>query len=49
MADTIYSTIESKLLGKEYSYEYTGHNLGAVPLKEFSQKVLTEKFLKSIN
>lgn len=40
MANTIYSTIESKLLGKEYSYEYTGHNLGAVPLKEFSQKVI---------
>ena len=40
MADTIYSTIESKLLGKEYSYEYTGHNLGAVPLKEISQKVI---------
>jgi len=40
MADIIYSTIESKLLGKEYSYEYTGHNLGAVPLKEFSQKII---------
>ena len=40
MANTIYSTIESRLLGKEYSYEYTGHNLGAVPLKEFIGKVI---------
>jgi hypothetical protein len=40
MADTIYATIGPKLLGKEYSYEYTGHNLGAVPLKEFSQKII---------
>jgi len=40
MADAIYSNIESKLLGKEYSYEYTGHNLGAVPLKEFMQKII---------
>ena len=40
MANTIYSTIESRLLGKEYSYEYTGHNLGAVPLKEFLGKVI---------
>jgi hypothetical protein len=40
MADTIYSTIGPKLLDKEYSYEYTGHNLGSVPLKEFSSKII---------
>jgi hypothetical protein len=40
MANTIYSTIESRLLGKDYSYEYTGHNLGAVPLKEFIGKII---------
>jgi len=40
MAETIYSTVQSRLLGKEYSYEYTGHNLGAVPLKEFTGKVI---------
>lgn len=40
MADTIYSTIQSRLLGKEYSYEYTGRNLGSVPLKEFAGKII---------
>lgn len=40
MADTIYSTIQSRLLGKEYSYEYTGRNLGSVPLKEFTGKII---------
>lgn len=40
MADTIYSTIESRLLDKEYSYEYSGHNLGSVPLKNFIGKII---------
>jgi hypothetical protein len=40
MADTIYSTIQSRLLGKEYSYEYNGRNLGSVPLKEFTGKII---------
>lgn len=40
MADTIYSTIQSRLLDKEYSYEYTGRNLGSVPLKEFTGKII---------
>ena len=40
MADAIYSTFENKLLPKEYSYEYQGHNLGAVPLKYLVDKVI---------
>lgn len=40
MADTIYSTIGPKLMGKEYSYEYSGHNLGSVPVKEFVDKII---------
>lgn len=40
MADIIYSTIGPKLLDKEYSYEYTGKNLGSVPLKEFTSKII---------
>ena len=40
MADDIYNNIESKLLDKIYSNEYYGHNLGAVPLKEFLGKII---------
>lgn len=40
MANNIFTTIESRLLEKEYSYEYTGHNLGAVPLKHFQKKII---------
>jgi hypothetical protein len=40
IADTIYSTIGPKLLGKEYSYEYDGHNLGAEPLTNFVNKII---------
>ena len=40
MADAIYGTLESKLLEKIYSYEYYGHNLGAIALKEFQNKVI---------
>lgn len=40
MADKIYSTIGPKLLGKEYSYEYSGHNLGSVPIAEFMNKII---------
>ena len=40
IADTIYGTLESRILEKIYSYEYYGHNLGAIPLKEFQGKVI---------
>jgi hypothetical protein len=40
MADDIYNNIEDKLLDKIYSSEYSGHNLGAVPLKEFVGKII---------
>jgi len=40
MANAIYSTFHSRLLGKEYSYEYNGNNLGSVPLKEFTNKII---------
>ena len=40
MADTIYNTIESRLLDKIYGNEYYGHNLGAVPIKEFVGKII---------
>lgn len=40
MADTIYSTFHSRLLSKEYSYQYNGNNLGSVPLKEFTGKII---------
>lgn len=40
MADDIYNNIEDKLLDKIYSNEYYGHNLGAVPLKDFVGKII---------
>ena len=40
MADTIYSTIGPKLLGKDYSYEYNGQNLGTIPIKNFVNKII---------
>jgi len=40
MADDIYNNIEDKLLDKIYSNEYSGHNLGVVPLKEFVGKII---------
>jgi hypothetical protein len=40
MADTIQSTLSSRVLGKEYSYEFEGYNLGAVPLENFLGKVI---------
>lgn len=40
MADDIYNTIGNKLLSKDYSYQYQGHNLGAVPLNEFVRKII---------
>ena len=40
IADNIYSTLESRILGKEYSYENNGKNLGAMPLKDLMGKVV---------
>ena len=40
MAQTIYNTINPRLLDKEYSYQYSGFNLGAVPLKNLMGKII---------
>jgi hypothetical protein len=40
MADNIYTTIGSRILDKVYSYQYSGYNLGAVPIKEFLGKII---------
>jgi len=40
MADSIQSNLSSRVLGKEYSYEFEGYNLGAVPVKNFMGKVI---------
>ncbi|MDC1320999.1 phosphatidylinositol-specific phospholipase C domain-containing protein [Flavobacteriaceae bacterium] len=40
MADSIFTNLENRILDKIYSYEYYGHNLGAIPLKEFQGKVI---------
>ena len=40
MADTIYNTIQSRLLDKEYSYQYVGKNLGSEDLKLFLGKII---------
>lgn len=34
MSNIIYKTLESRLLGSEYSYEFHGHNLGNVKLSD---------------
>jgi hypothetical protein len=41
-ADIISNTddFNSRTLGKEYSYEYHGNNLGAVPISNFKQKII---------
>ena len=40
IADIIQNKLADKVLGKEYSYEFEGYNLGAVPLKNFLGKVI---------
>ena len=40
MATDIYTTFSSRLLDKEYSYEYNGNNLGSLPLKNFTTKII---------
>lgn len=40
MADELYNQLQNRMLGKEYSYENKGNNLGTVPLKELMGKVV---------
>ena len=40
MAKLLYSTLESRLLGKKYSYENNGKNLGLLSLKNLMGKVI---------
>ena len=40
MADSLYATLENRMLGKKYSYEYFGKNLGRVPIKDLTGKVI---------
>lgn len=40
IADNILGTVHNRLLGKDYSYEYQGKNLGAVPMEELMGKVI---------
>ena len=40
MADDLYGTLEDRLLGKKYSYENHGRNLGSVQLKDLMGKVV---------
>lgn len=40
VADAILATVSNKLLGKEYSYEYQGNNLGAVTMDKLMDKVI---------
>jgi len=40
MAETLYRTLEKRMLGNKYSYENWGHNLGAVELCKMMGKVI---------
>ena len=40
MANILYNTLENRLLGKNYSYENNGTNLGTVALKELMSKII---------
>ena len=40
MANALYNRLETRLLGKKYSYENNGKNLGVVPLKELMGKIV---------
>jgi hypothetical protein len=40
MANSLYNSLERRLLGKKYSYENNGKNLGLVPLKKLMGKVI---------
>ena len=40
IAETLYRTLESRMLGNKYSYENYGHNLGAVCIDKLRGKVI---------
>jgi hypothetical protein len=40
MATALYNTLEERLLGKEFSYENNGRNIGAFPIKNLMGKVI---------
>jgi hypothetical protein len=40
MAETLYRTLEKRMLGNKYSYENYGHNLGAVKLSKLMGRVI---------
>lgn len=40
IADAIYNRLENRVLGKKYSYEYQGRNLGDVKLTDLTGKVI---------
>ena len=40
MAETLYRTLEKRMLGNKYSYENWGHNLGAVELSKMMGKII---------
>jgi len=40
MTKSLYTTFVNRKLGKEFAYEYSGENLGLIPLKELQGKVI---------
>jgi hypothetical protein len=40
ISDAILNSVHNRLLGKDYSYEYQGNNLGAVDMKDLMGKVI---------
>jgi len=40
MANILYNSLESRLLGKKYSYENNGKNIGLIPLKKIMGKII---------
>jgi hypothetical protein len=40
MSDVLQAELSERVLGKEYSYEFEGYNLGAVPINNFMGKVI---------
>ena len=40
ISQIILRTISTRILGKQYSYEYGGNNLGAVPIKDLMGKII---------
>jgi len=40
MSKIIYNSIEDRILGNKYSYEFQGNNLGSLPIKELMGKII---------